>query len=159
MPDGWNTVFGLDRFRVVEPFFDTKQAYTSPDLAAPKSEDSVSSLVHRALQNVDVDARPTLLANVILTGAGSLIEKFADRLQADLQALNPNPRVRVIATSTPWSGSSAAGSEAPCWPVWAPFIRCGCRGTSTRSLARVSSRGGASEADVSRACASLDHQC
>ncbi|KAF2767916.1 actin-related protein, ARP4 class [Teratosphaeria nubilosa] len=127
MPDGWNTVFGLERFKVVEPFFDTKHAYTSPDLPTPKSEDSVSSLVHRALQNVDVDARPTLLANVILTGAGSLIEKFADRLQADLQALNPNPRVRVIATSNSverkygsWIGGSVLASLGTFHQMWVP---------------------------------------
>lgn len=125
MPDGWNQVFGLERYKVAEPFFDVRQAYTDSEHPMPKPEDSVSSLVHRAMGNIDVDSRSLLLSNIILTGAGSLIEKFPERLQADLTALYPNPRVRVIANSSSverkygaWIGGSVLASLGTFHQMW-----------------------------------------
>ncbi|KXL49891.1 hypothetical protein M433DRAFT_130449 [Acidomyces richmondensis BFW] len=126
MPDGWNQVFSLERFKVVESFFDVRQAYHGEGgEAIPKSDETIPSLCHRALNNVDVDTRTPLLGNVILTGAGSLIEKFPERLQADLQALYPNPRVRVIANSSSverkfgaWIGGSVLASLGTFHQMW-----------------------------------------
>lgn len=99
MPDGWNTVFGLERFKVAEGLFDHNAAYTDDKTKKPSGEQTIISVVNKALQAVDVDARPVLLNNIILTGAGSLIDKLPERLQADIQAMYPNPRVRVLANS------------------------------------------------------------
>jgi actin-related protein 4 len=125
MPDGWNQVFGVERYKVAEPFFDVKSAYTSPTVPQPKSDETITSLIHRSLNNIDVDAKTQLLANVILTGAGSLIEKFPERLQSDLQALYPNPRVRVIANSSSverkygaWIGGSVLASLGTFHQMW-----------------------------------------
>lgn len=125
MPDGWNQVFGIERHRVVEGIFDTKSAYTSPDHPQPKQDDSIPSLVHRCLNACDVDTRAALLSNVILTGAGSLIEKLADRLSTDLQIMFPNPRVRVIANPSSverkygaWIGGSVLGSLGTFHQMW-----------------------------------------
>ena len=126
MPDGWNQIFGLERFKVVESFFDVRQAYHGDSGEnMPKSDETIPSLCHRALNSVDVDTRTPLLGNVILTGAGSLIEKFPERLQADLQALYPNPRVRVIANSSSverkygaWIGGSVLASLGTFHQMW-----------------------------------------
>ncbi|KAK0279617.1 NuA4 histone acetyltransferase subunit [Friedmanniomyces endolithicus] len=125
MPDGWNQVFGIERYRVAEGYFDTKSAYTDAQHAAPKSDDSIPSLVHRALNNCDVDTRAALLANVILTGAGSLIEKLPERLQGDLQVMYPNPRVRVLANPSSverkygaWIGGSVLASLGTFHQMW-----------------------------------------
>ncbi|KAK4542401.1 hypothetical protein LTR36_006858 [Oleoguttula mirabilis] len=128
MPDGWNQVFGVERYKVAEGFFDARSAYPLPpdsDLEAPKGEDTIPSLIHRSLNACDVDTRAHLLANVILTGAGSLIEKLPERLQADLQSLYPNPRVRVIASSNSverkygaWIGGSVLGSLGTFHQMW-----------------------------------------
>lgn len=125
MPDGWNQIFGGERYKVVEALFDAKAAYSDPDHAPPKSDDSIPSLVHRALNNCDVDTRAALLANVILTGAGSLIEKMPERLQGDLQVMFPNPRVRVIANPNSverkfgaWIGGSVLGSLGTFHQMW-----------------------------------------
>ena len=125
MPDGWNQVFGLERYKVVEGFFDARSAYSDAEHPTPKGEDTLPSLVHRALNQCEVDTRSHLLANVIVTGAGSLIEKLPERLQADLQSLYPNPRVRVIANSNSverkfgaWIGGSVLGSLGTFHQMW-----------------------------------------
>jgi actin-related protein 4 len=63
--------------------------------------------------------------NIIVTGAGSLIEKLPERLQADLQALYPNPKVRVIASSQgterkfgAWIGGSVLASLGTFHQMW-----------------------------------------
>ncbi len=125
MPDGWNTVFTSDRYKVVEGLFDSRAAYTSPEQPAPRPEDALPSLVNRAINACDVDTRPTLLNNIVLTGAGSLIEKLPERLQTDLQTLFPNPKVRVLANSNPverkfgaWIGGSVLGSLGTFHQMW-----------------------------------------
>jgi actin-related protein 4 len=125
LPDGWNTVFASERFKVVEGLFDYRAAYTSPLSPAPKGEDTLPSLASRAISACDVDTRPHLLNNVILTGAGSLIEKLPDRLQSDLQALFPNPKVRVLANNNSverkygaWIGGSVLSSLGTFHQMW-----------------------------------------
>lgn len=56
-------------------------------------------MVQAALNAVDVEIRPTLLNNIVLTGGGSLLDKLAERLHSELSALYPNPRVRVHASN------------------------------------------------------------
>ena len=82
-------------------------------------------LCKRALQACDVDTRASLLGNVIVTGAGSLIEKLPERLQADLTVAFPNPKVRVIANSNSverkygaWIGGSVLGSLGTFHQMW-----------------------------------------
>nr|OQO27219.1 hypothetical protein B0A51_05314 [Rachicladosporium sp. CCFEE 5018] len=125
LPDGWNTVFGLERFRVVEGLFDPAAAYTSPSIPKPNSDTSIPSIINKALQAVDVDSRPVLLNNIILTGAGSLIDKLPERIQADVQALYPNPKVRVLAHSSSverkygaFIGGSVLGSLGSFHQMW-----------------------------------------
>ena len=124
-PDGYNTVFGLERHKVVEPFFAANAAYTSPERPAPKSEDSLVSTASKAIMACDTDTRPHLLGNVVVTGAGSLIDKLPERLQSDLQAIWPNPKVRVIASNNTaerkfgsWIGGSILGSLGTFHQMW-----------------------------------------
>jgi actin-related protein 4 len=124
-PDGWNNVFGVERFKVAEGLFDASAAYSSTEHTAPTAEQTITSVIRRAVDAVDVDARPTLLNNVIITGAGSLIEKLPERIQSDLALKYPNPKVRVIAnTSTAerrfgsWIGGSVLGSLGTFHQMW-----------------------------------------
>lgn len=125
MPDGWNQVFGAERFKVAEGLFDNKAAYTDAQHPEPLQDHTIPRLVHKALDACDVDQRPNYLNNVILTGAGSLIEKLPDRLQSDLTAMYPNPKVRVIANSnsverkySAWIGGSVLGSLGTFHQMW-----------------------------------------
>lgn len=126
LPDGWNTVFGLERYKVVESLFDHRAAYPPQNGEdAPKGEETLPSIINKSLQSCDVDTRALLLGNVILTGAGSLIEKLPDRLSSDLAAMFPNPRVRVLANPNSverkygaWIGGSVLASLGTFHQMW-----------------------------------------
>lgn len=126
LPDGWNQVFGLERFKVAEGLFDHKVAYISPpDQPQPSGEQTIISTINKALTACDVDTRPVLLNNIVLTGAGSLLDKLADRIQSDVQTMYPNPKVRVLANSNSverkfgaWIGGSVLGSLGTFHQMW-----------------------------------------
>lgn len=125
MPDGWNQVYGAERFKVAEGLFDHNAAFTDAEHAAPSGEQTITSTANRALQACDIDARPHLMNNIIITGAGSLVEKLPERLQSDLQTIYPNPKIRVIANSNSverkyggWIGGSVLGSLGTFHQMW-----------------------------------------
>ncbi|PSK42485.1 hypothetical protein B9Z65_4399 [Elsinoe australis] len=125
MPDGWNQVFGVERFRVVEGLFDAKAALRDGSSPAPEDKHTIPELVKAALNGVDVDQRAGLLNQIVLTGAGSLIERLPERIQAELSAMYPNPRVRVHTSSSAtdrkfgaWIGGSVLASLGTFHQMW-----------------------------------------
>ncbi|GAB7337435.1 hypothetical protein MBLNU457_g2776t1 [Dothideomycetes sp. NU457] len=124
MPDGFNQVFGVERFQVVEPFFDANFDKDST-LPGPDAKKTIPAMVSAALNAVDVEIRPILLSQVVLTGGGSLIEKMAERIQSELSTMFPNPRVRVHTTTTAtdrkygaWIGGSVLASLGTFHQMW-----------------------------------------
>ncbi|KAK4496898.1 hypothetical protein PRZ48_011347 [Zasmidium cellare] len=125
MPDGWNQVFGAERFKVAEGLFDHNAAYTDAENPAPAGDQTLTSIARNALQACDVDTRPHLMNNIIITGAGSLIDKLPERLQSDLQTIYPNPKIRVIANQNSverkfggWIGGSVLASLGTFHQMW-----------------------------------------
>lgn len=126
-PDGYNQVFGADRYRVVESLFDAKAAIPDPesDFPAPTQAQTIIELIKGALNAVDVDIRSHLLANVVVTGASSLIYGFTDRLNQELMATFPGPRVRISAPGNTaerrfgsWIGGSILASLGTFHQMW-----------------------------------------
>lgn len=126
-PDGYNQVFGVDRFRPVESLFDAKAAIPDPDspLPAPTQAQTIPELIKSALNGVDVDIRPHLLANVVVTGASSLLYGFTDRLNQELMQTFPGPRVRISAPGNTserrfgsWIGGSILASLGTFHQLW-----------------------------------------
>jgi actin-related protein 4 len=126
-PDGYNQVFGVDRYRVVESLFDTKAAIIDPDspFPAPIQAQAIPELIKSALNGVDVDIRPHLLANVVVTGASSLLYGFNDRLNQELLQNFPSPRVRISAPGNTaerrfgsWIGGSILASLGTFHQMW-----------------------------------------
>lgn len=161
MPDGWNQVFGIERFRVAEGLFDAKAALTDDSHPTPDQKHTITSMVQAALSAVDVEIRPVLLNNIVLTGGGSLLDKLAERLHSELSALYPNPRVRVHASNIvtdrkygSWVGGSILASlgtfhQVSFIPVQATQqnvdkSRCGSPRRNMRSTVLASSRSVAS---------------
>lgn len=152
MPDGWNQVFGLERFKVAEGMFDAKAAFTSPEAPRPAEPSTIPALIQASLNNVDIEQRPLLLSHVVVTGGTSLTYGFNDRLLAELTAMYPAPRIRISSPGStverkyaPWIGGSILASLGSFHQVSTlysvgknPFAdycgRCGYRRRSTRSM-------------------------
>ncbi|MCJ1474134.1 NuA4 histone acetyltransferase subunit [Lambiella insularis] len=125
MPDGWNQMFGADRYRATEGIFDVKAAITNDLSPAPPHSQSLPDIIKHSLNAVDVDIRPHLLANVVVTGGASLMQGFTDRLNQELVALYPGPRVRISAAGNmyerkyaSWIGGSILASLGTFHQMW-----------------------------------------
>ncbi|KAF2758161.1 actin-like protein-like protein 6A [Pseudovirgaria hyperparasitica] len=125
MPDGWNQVFGLDRFKVTEGLFDETAALEDDENAKPTKAQTIPAMIQAALNQVDVDQRPHLLNNVVVTGASSFLPGFNDRLNAELQGMYPSPRIRLSAPGNTierkyasWIGGSILGSLGSFHQMW-----------------------------------------
>ena len=101
-PDGYNQTFSSERYRATESMFDP-QCYTPPSAGsedtelypAPDAQHTLPALVRQSLNQVDVDIRPLVLANVIITGGGSLIKGMSERIYQELQRMYPSTKVKM----------------------------------------------------------------
>ncbi|KIX05821.1 uncharacterized protein Z518_03793 [Rhinocladiella mackenziei CBS 650.93] len=131
-PDGYNQAFSSERFRIVESLFDSQCYYAPPagsedakDYPAPDGQSTIPGLVRTSLSQVDVDIRPLLLGNVVVTGAGSLIRGLPDRIQQELTKMYPSTRVRIQASGMAverkfgnWIGGSIVASLGTFHQMW-----------------------------------------
>ena len=118
MPDGWNQVFGAERFRPAEPLFDDSAAIVDEiTTLKPKPEYTIPRLINSSLMACDADSRANLLNNVIVVGGGSLLQGMVRRIEVEITLMFPGPRVRVSAASSTverryaaWIGGSILAS-------------------------------------------------
>lgn len=125
MPDGWNQVFGVERFRAAEGLFDASAALTSDTSPAPKPEQTIPRLVQAAVQQVDADQRPLLLSNIVVTGGSTLLYKFNERLNYEVNSIYPSTRNKLIAPGSvverkyaAWIGGSILASLGSFHQLW-----------------------------------------
>jgi actin-related protein 4 len=125
MPDGWNQVFGADRFRAAEGLFDASAALTSDTSPRPKDEHTIPRLVQAAVQQVDADQRPLLLSNIVVTGGSTLLYKFNERLNYEINSIYPSTRNKLIAPGSvverkyaAWIGGSILASLGSFHQLW-----------------------------------------
>lgn len=126
-PDGYNMVFGSDRFRVAEGIFSPRSMLTSPNIPHPEPETTlgVGHLVMQAMRDVDIELKQHILNNVVVTGSGSLLYGFHDRVNIELGNGFPGPRVRVTAPGNTterryasWLGGSILASLGSFHQLW-----------------------------------------
>lgn len=79
--------FGVERFRIPEPLFDPSglRGVGTTMLGA-------GHLVTTSVGMCDVDLRPALYGNVIVTGGNTILNGFTDRLNRDLSTKTPPVR-------------------------------------------------------------------
>jgi actin-related protein 4 len=125
MPDGWNQVFGPERFRAAEGLFDASAALTSDSSPRPKDEHTIPRLVQAAVQQVDADQRPLLLSNIVVTGGSTLLYKFNERLNFEINSIYPSTRNKLIAPGSvverkyaAWIGGSILASLGSFHQLW-----------------------------------------
>lgn len=125
MPDGWNQVFGAERFRAAEGLFDAGAAIHDADNPRPKDEQTIPRLVQAAVQQVDADQRPLLLQNIVVTGGSTLLYKFNERLNYEINSIYPSTRNKLIAPGpvverkyAAWIGGSILASLGSFHQLW-----------------------------------------
>jgi actin-related protein 4 len=125
MPDGANQMWGADRFQVAEGLFDERSALPVPGEQAVTKAQTITEMVKASLGGVDLDLRPNLLQNIVVTGGTSLINGFADRLNLELQQMYPGARVKIQAAGLTaerrfgsWIGGSILGSLGTFHQMW-----------------------------------------
>jgi len=124
-PDGYNTLFGAERLKAAEGLFDPKAILTSAGQPAPGGAQGLAQLVRASLEQVDVDVRPSLLMNVVVTGGTSLIQGLVERLSTELQGMYPSLRIRVTSPGNvyerrfgSWIGGSILASLGTFHQMW-----------------------------------------
>ena len=130
-PDGFNQVFGVEQYRPVEALFDHRAALTSDEYPAPTAEMTITEVVKKSVNAVDVDLRGHLLSNIVLTGASSLLRGASDRTLAEITSAFTGPRVRVNAPGNlyerkyaSWIGGSILASLGTFHQVSLVFAFC-----------------------------------
>ncbi|KAI9846905.1 MAG: NuA4 histone acetyltransferase subunit [Sclerophora amabilis] len=125
MPDGWNQIFGAERYKVAEGMFDAKMAFTDAENPAPQASQTLTALIQASLNAVDIDIRPHMLSNILVTGGTSLLYGFTDRLNSELTQVFTGPRVRLSAPGNTaerrfasWIGGSILGSLGTFHQMW-----------------------------------------
>ncbi|KAL2271231.1 hypothetical protein VTJ83DRAFT_602 [Remersonia thermophila] len=127
MPDGFNQMWREQRFRVAEGMWDETAAYPPPseDQPAVTKAQTLPALIRASLEGVDVDLRPNLLGNVVVTGSTSLLTGFNDRLNQELTAMYPGVKIRIHAAGLTserrfgaWIGGSILASLGTFHQMW-----------------------------------------
>ena len=125
-PDGSNQMWRETRFRVAEGMWDeTAQLQNTPEEWKISAEQTLPSLIKSCLNGVDVDLRPNLLGNIVVTGAGTLINGLNDRLNIELTQMFPGLKIKINASGLSserrfgaWVGGSILSSLGTFHQMW-----------------------------------------
>lgn len=80
LPDGLTLTLGVEQFRAPEILF-------NPQLVGDESP-GIHELTALAISKTDLDLRPTLYQNILLSGGTTLLRGFGDRLISELKSAN-----------------------------------------------------------------------
>jgi actin-related protein len=123
--DGYNHAFGIERFKIPETLFQNKIQQQQPaagesedngttsntaeeDATAAaaaaaaatatkeESQLSIHGMVYKSISNCDVDLRPLLFNNVVVTGGNTLFPGFNERLNYELPLRAPGVSSRIL---------------------------------------------------------------
>jgi actin-related protein 4 len=126
MPDGSNQMWREQRYKVSEGMWDESAAYSlSSSDERPTKAQTIPELLKAAVNGVDVDLRPHLLGNVVVTGSTSLLNGFNDRLNNELAALWPGMKTKLTSAGLTterrfgaWIGGSILASLGTFHQMW-----------------------------------------
>jgi actin-related protein 4 len=95
------------------------------DSPKPTKEQTLPFLIRSAINAVDTEIRANLLNNIVVAGAGSLVQGMVRRIDFEANALYPGPRVRVYSPASvverkyaSWIGGSILGSLGTFHQMW-----------------------------------------
>ncbi|RUS27496.1 actin family, partial [Jimgerdemannia flammicorona] len=130
-PDGYNYNFGPERYRAPEIMFQPREFIFKPEIPSlyyPLQLDNplgVHYLIYNSVVNCDVDLRPLLFNNVVVTGGNTLWQGFTERLNFDLLHLAPGSKMKIHAAGnqterkcSSWLGGSVLASLGTFHQLW-----------------------------------------
>lgn len=82
-PNGFNKDFGEERYQIPESLFDPS------NIKVHGSVMGMSHIVTTSVGMCDIDVRPQLYGNLIVTGGNTLLQGFNDRLNKELSSKTP----------------------------------------------------------------------
>ncbi|EPB85937.1 hypothetical protein HMPREF1544_07269 [Mucor circinelloides 1006PhL] len=118
-PDGFSHSFGLDRFKLPEMLF-------QPNVYDKENKFvGVHDMVYNSINNCDIDLRPLLFNNVVVTGGNTLFKGFNERLNHELPLKAPGSKIKIHAAgntterkSSSWLGGSILASLGTFHQLW-----------------------------------------
>ncbi|CAG8478613.1 12920_t:CDS:2 [Acaulospora morrowiae] len=126
-PDGFNTSFGPQRFNIPEILFSPQRFLTQP----PEGIDATSlsgipEMIFHSINACDIDVRPLLWNNIILTGGTTLLPGFADRINNELSMMmSGQMKIKIHAPGntierkcSSWLGGSILASLGTFHQLW-----------------------------------------
>lgn len=103
----------------------TKAAKATLEKEKTKSGLGISRLIQTVLNRTDIDLRPQLANNIVLTGATSLIPRLNERLHKELTDHNPSLKIRIHSVGntterkySSWIGGSILASLGTFHQLW-----------------------------------------
>ncbi|GMF03660.1 unnamed protein product [Ambrosiozyma monospora] len=85
----------------------------------------LTKLVQTVLEKIDIDWKPQLASNIIVTGSTSLIPELNKRLYEELSILNPSMKIRIQSVGntverkySTWIGGSILASLGTFHQLW-----------------------------------------
>jgi len=125
MPDGSNQMWGVERYTVAEGMFHDKNALPVPNEPAPTPNQTLVEMIRNSFAATDMDIRPHLLTNIVVTGATTLMNGFVDRLNNEMATLFPGVKIKIQAAGLTserrfgsWIGGSILGSLGTFHQMW-----------------------------------------
>ncbi|KAE8450592.1 NuA4 histone acetyltransferase subunit [Mollisiaceae sp. DMI_Dod_QoI] len=125
MPDGYNQMWGVERFTASEGMWDEKAALPVSGEQPITKAQTIPEMVKASVNAVDMDLRSQLLQNIVVTGGTTLVNGFTDRLNNELVAMYPSARIKIQAAGLTaerrfgsWIGGSILGSLGTFHQMW-----------------------------------------
>ncbi|KAF3936988.1 Actin-1 [Dactylella cylindrospora] len=125
-PIGYQHRFGLDRYLAPESLFNPslspKPIVATAEEPVPKG---IAEMIKDAVGQLDADSRASMLNNIVVVGGTSLLYRFNERLNTELTAMFPGPRVRIHSPGqiperkySAWLGGSILASCGTFHQLW-----------------------------------------
>jgi len=124
-PDGYNLSFGKERYDYPEIMFQPNKFWPDHISGVPEGALGVHELIRQSINACDIDLRPHLLHNIVLSGGNTLFSNFSDRVHYEIAVALPNAKIRIHAAGNSaerkygaWLGGSILASLGTFHQLW-----------------------------------------
>ncbi|KAI8328118.1 actin family [Chlamydoabsidia padenii] len=140
-PDGYNNSFGVSRYRLPELLYQPKEFLNVPNHTSEGLDSMIPRLgltqqqineslgmhqmVYQSISNCDIDLRPLLFNNIVVTGGNTLFPGFNERLNYELPIMAPGSKIKLHAAGnqterkcSSWLGGSILASLGTFHQLW-----------------------------------------